>query len=130
MGAAKAGLSIVTFSEKDSKDSFHHALKDSGARGIIFSPSTSVDEEGGTRQSLLQGLMPELNNMYPGDALNLAEYPSLKQIVQTDHTNMRGVIKFKDVLVYANTSMSGFSLPQNEPEASLFECYRAGTKVS
>ena len=49
MGAAKAGVSIVTFEEKNSKDSLHEALRSSGARGLLFSPSTQVDDEGTSR---------------------------------------------------------------------------------
>lgn len=40
MGASKAGVTVVTFSEKENCDSLHQALKDSGARGLLFSPST------------------------------------------------------------------------------------------
>ena len=78
MGAAKAGVSVVLFSEKDNKDAFHQVLKDSSARGVIFSPSTQVNEEGVTRQSILQSLMPELESLYPGDAINCSAYPNLK----------------------------------------------------
>jgi hypothetical protein len=38
MGAIKAGVTIVTFDEKDSIDSLNDTLRDSGARGIMFSP--------------------------------------------------------------------------------------------
>jgi len=55
--------------------------------------------------------MPELESLYPGDAIKLSAYPDLKQIIQTGHSNVRGVIKFKDSLVFANSSLSGFSLP-------------------
>jgi acyl-CoA synthetase (AMP-forming)/AMP-acid ligase II len=59
MGAAKAGVTIVTHNEKDSCDSLHQALRDSGARGLIFSPSTIVNEKSKeTRLSFLQKLMP------------------------------------------------------------------------
>ena len=74
--------------------------------------------------------MPELDNLYPGDGLNLASYPHLRQIVQTGHSNIRGVIKFKDSLVYANTSLSGFTLPQNHSHSTLFECYENGREVA
>jgi hypothetical protein len=40
MGAAKAGVIVVSFSEKDNYDSVHQTLKDSEAKGIIFSPSS------------------------------------------------------------------------------------------
>jgi len=58
--------------------------------------------------------MPELESYYPGDALKLQNYPNLKTIVQTGHQHIRGTLKFKDSLVYANTKLSGFSLPTNE----------------
>jgi len=40
MGAIKAGVTIVTFSEKESIDALHQALKDSDSKGLIFSPGT------------------------------------------------------------------------------------------
>lgn len=40
MGAAKAGVSIVLFNEKDNCDALNQTLKDSGARGMFFSPNT------------------------------------------------------------------------------------------
>lgn len=78
MGAAKAGVTVVTFTEKDNQDAFHQTLKDSGARGLLFSPNTTVNEAGDTRQTFLQRLMPSLESMYPGDALKLNDYPLLK----------------------------------------------------
>jgi long-subunit acyl-CoA synthetase (AMP-forming) len=45
MGAIKAGVQIVTFDEKENIDSLNHALKDSGARGFLFSPQTVVSQE-------------------------------------------------------------------------------------
>mgnify|MGYP000853733528 CR=1 FL=1 len=45
MGAAKAGVTVVTFDEKDNKDALHDTLKNSGARGIYFSPSTEVNDD-------------------------------------------------------------------------------------
>lgn len=38
MGAFKAGVTIVTFDEKDNQDAFHQSLKDSGAKGLLLSP--------------------------------------------------------------------------------------------
>ena len=128
MGAAKAGVTVVTFNEKDNQDALHQTLKDSGARGLFFSPQTPIDG-GVTRQTYLQKLMPELEKLYPGDALKLSNYPLLKSIVQSGHSNIRGTIKFKDSLVYANTKMSAFSIPQNDSAAILFECYRGGKRV-
>ena len=113
MGAAKSGVSVVTFSEKDSCDAFHETLKASNAKGLYFSPSTSNADKS-TRLTYLQKLMPELDSYYPGDELKLSNYPNLKNIVQTGHKNIRGTLKFKDSLVFANASMSPFSLPTNE----------------
>lgn len=74
--------------------------------------------------------MPELNKLYPGDELNISGFPNLKQIIQTDHSNIRGAIKFKDSLVFANTRLSSFSLPTNSSSSQLYECYRGGKQVS
>lgn len=74
--------------------------------------------------------MPSLDALYPGDALSLAAYPNLKQIIQSGHSQIRGVLKYKDTMVYANPKLSGFALPQNDVSANLFECYRGGKKVS
>jgi hypothetical protein len=52
--------------------------------------------------------MPELHSLYPGDELNLKAYPHLKQIIQLGHTTIRGVIKFKDSMVYANPKISNY----------------------
>ena len=73
--------------------------------------------------------MPELDSLYPGDGLKLSNYPLLKSIVQTGHSNIRGTIKFKDCMVYANPKFSSFSLPQNDASHTLFECYREGKRV-
>jgi len=69
MGAAKAGVTLVTFNEKDSEDALHQTLKDSGARGLLFSPDTEAGE-GITRGSIVQKLMPSLENSYKGDPIN------------------------------------------------------------
>lgn len=49
MGAIKAGVSVVSFDEKDSEDALDHALGASKARGLIISPSTEVAEDGSNR---------------------------------------------------------------------------------
>jgi hypothetical protein len=53
MGAFKAGVQIVTFDEKDNIDALNSSLKDSGARGFIFSPQTHINHEESTRQTYL-----------------------------------------------------------------------------
>ena len=47
MGAVKAGVSVVTFDEKDSEEALDHALSASNAKGLIFSPSTEADTDEG-----------------------------------------------------------------------------------
>ncbi len=76
MGALKAGVTVVTFSEKENRDAVHTVIADSGARGLIFSPQTKLDDdEKADRESILHSLMPELNNLYPGDEPALKSYP-------------------------------------------------------
>ena len=118
MGAFKAGVSIVTFDEKDSVDALNHSLRDSGARGFMFSPTTVISNNEATheqmsRKTFLHKLMPELHSLYPGDELSLKAYPHLKQIIQLGHSTIRGVIKFKDSMVYANPKFSTFEIPEN-----------------
>jgi len=67
--------------------------------------------------------MPELSSLYPGDELQLKNYPYLKQIVQLGHTSMRGVIKFKDAMVYASPSQSTLEIPENSEADLAFEVY-------
>ena len=105
MGSIKAGVSVVTFDEKDSCEALDHALGTSKARGLIFSPSTEA-EDGQTRQTFLQSLMPELSTMYAGEEVNLSKYPNLKHVIQTGHSAIRGVNKYRDLAVYANPAMS------------------------
>lgn len=133
MGAFKAGVSIVTFDEKESVDALNSTLKDSGARGFLFSPQTVISQEGHntvTRQTFLQKLMPELHQLYPGDELSLRAYPNLKHIIQLGHTTIRGVIKFKDSMVYATPSLSNFEIPENQSSDVAFESYKGGRQVS
>ena len=85
MGAAKAGVTVVTFDEKNSEGALDQTLRDSGARGLFFSPTTSINENGDTRVSLVQKLMPSLESKYPGDELSLSSYPNLRSIVQTGY---------------------------------------------
>tara|TARA_B110000285_G_C14945864_1_gene524279 strand:+ start:365 stop:778 length:414 start_codon:yes stop_codon:yes gene_type:complete len=129
MGAAKAGVTIVTFDEKDSEDALHQTLKDSGARGLLFSPDTEAGEKI-TRGSIVQKLMPTLENSYKGDPISQSAYPLLKSITQTGFNNIRGIHSFKDSLVYANSKFNCFTLPTNSASTQLYECFRGGNRVS
>ncbi len=129
MGAIKAGVSIVTFDEKDSSDAFREALSDSGARGLIVSPGTHIESSANeTRADVLANLIPELQTTIPGDHLSCGSFPGLKQIIQVGHTAIRGTIKFKDCMVYAKQSMATYSLPENESGDTVIESYRGGRK--
>lgn len=44
MGAIKAGVTVVTFDEKDNGDALDNALSSSKARGLIFSPNTDAED--------------------------------------------------------------------------------------
>jgi acyl-CoA synthetase (AMP-forming)/AMP-acid ligase II len=125
MGAIKAGIAVVTFDEKDSAEAFDHALATSKAKGLIFSPSTEAGEDQ-TRKTFLQSMMPELATMYGGQALNLAKYPNLRHIVQTGHSAMRGVNKFRDLAVYANPAMSTRQIPDNHSDWVTHVVYKNG----
>lgn len=75
-------MTIVTFEEKGNIDALNQVLQDSGARGLLFSPATTISQEKDgsqvNRQTYLQKLLPELHSLYPGDELNLQSYPQLK----------------------------------------------------
>lgn len=83
-----------------------------------------------TRETYLKHLLPSLHNLYPGDELNLENYPYLKQIVQVGHHTIRGVIKFKDAMVYANPKLSAVELPTNSSGDAAYQSYRGGRQVS
>lgn len=107
VGAIKAGVTVVTFEEKNNIGALESTLKASEAKGLIFSPSTQTSEgEGNTREKFLRKLMPELEKLYPGDNLDLKNYPHLSQIIQLGHSTIRGTIKYKDAMVYANPKMT------------------------
>ena len=126
MGAIKAGVTVVSFDEKDSCDAFDHAIATSKARGVVFSPSTQTEEENVTRQTFLQKLMPELSTLYAGQEINLAKYPNLKHVIQTGHNGIRGVNKYRDVAVYANPAMSTRQIPENQGNWVTHVAYKGG----
>lgn len=44
MGAIKAGVSVVTFSDKENVDALDHALSSTKAKGLIFAPDALVSK--------------------------------------------------------------------------------------
>lgn len=44
MGAIKAGVTVVTFDEKDDVDALDQALANSDVKGLIFTPDTATGE--------------------------------------------------------------------------------------
>ena len=128
MGAIKAGVSIVTFDEKDDCDALDSALNSSKARGLVISPSTEA-AEGSTRLTYLQKLMPELANMRAGQELSVGRYPNLKHVVQTGHLALRGVNKYRDFTVYANPAFSSVSIPENSSDWVTHVAYKDGKEA-
>lgn len=100
MGAIKAGVKVVTFTE-DSEEALDTVLKSTNATGLIFTPDAQVSQNL-TRANIVSKLMPELSTMYLGDELAVKRYPNLKNIVQTGFKAIRGVNLFKDLTVYAS----------------------------
>jgi long-subunit acyl-CoA synthetase (AMP-forming) len=101
MGAIKAGVAVVTFTDKENADALDHALTSTKAKGLIFAPDSPMGKNE-TRGTAVNKLMPELSKMYLGDELNVSRYPNLTQIIQTGFKAIRGVNLFKDLTVYAS----------------------------
>jgi len=78
----KAGLTIVTIDENDSIDDVSKTLKDSGANGIIFSPTT-LDGSNEKRANVLYEILPELGELRNGDEFSSASFPELKHVIHT-----------------------------------------------
>ena len=129
MGAIKAGVRLVSFAEKDDPNALDHALGSSNAKGLIFSPSTQISEAV-SRKDLVQGLMPELEKMYPGDDLALKKYPKLEHVVQTGHSAIRGVNQWKDIAVYTTPSQSTHSIPENSADDVCLVALKDGKEVN
>jgi hypothetical protein len=131
MGAVKAGVTVVTFEEKDNIDALREAIKESGCRGIMFSPGTEIDvEKQVSRGSFMKKVLPELENLYPGDPIEIKEFSNLKQVIQLGHSNIRGVIKFRDAMIYADPKFSSRQIQENDANDKVYECYRNGKEVS
>ena len=128
MGAIKAGVSIVTFDEKESAEAFEHTLAASKAKGVIFSPATAAENDA-TRLTFLQKMIPELSTMYAGQELNIAKFPNLKHIVQTGHSAQRGINKYRDLAVYANPAMSLRQIPENQGDWVTHIAYKGGKEI-
>jgi len=115
VGAMKAGVSIVTFAEKESQDALDHALASTSAKGLIFAPDADAGNNQ-TRNDFVQNLMPELRTMYFGDSLSVKRYPHLQNLVQTGFKAIRGVNMFKDLTVYASPQYSPVQIPVNNAD--------------
>lgn len=124
MGALKAGVQVTIFTEQTSQDALHETLKNSGAKGLLFSPDTQ--DEDGKRRDKFQALFPDLEGAYPGEQLNLSAYPELKVIGQTGHDTIRGTTKFKDLMFYVNKEFTNLDLPENRGSTAAFEVFTNG----
>lgn len=128
LGSIKAGVSVVTFEEKDNIEAFDQTLSASAAKGLILSPSTAA-QAGATRLTFLQKLMPELSKMYAGDEVSVAKYPNLKLVAQTGHTAVRGVNMYRDLTVYANPALSTRQIPENQAAWVTHIAYKGGKQT-
>lgn len=115
LGASKAGVTVHTFAESEGKEALAHVLNASRAKGLIFSPATSAGE-GKNRANIVQNLLPELEHHYSGDELKFAKFSSLKHVVQTGFTALRGVNYFKDFMVYAVPKIHSHQIPTNNAD--------------
>ena len=129
VGAIKAGMSVVTFDEGDSVSDVSSALKDSGARGLLFSPTT-VDEHGEKRANALHEHIPEIDSMYPGDEFSCAAFPELQHLIHTGHKTIHGMTKFKESMLYTKRRHTHQRIAGTSPETTVLECYRNGSKVA
>lgn len=111
----KAGVSVVTFAEKESQDALDHALSSTKAKGLIFTPDADCGNNQ-TRADFVANLMPELKTMYFGDCLSVKRYPHLEHLVQTGFKAIRGVNMFKDLTVYASPQYSPVQIPVNNAD--------------
>ena len=71
--------------------------------------------------------MPELEALYPGEKLSMSSFPSLQMISHTGHSSIRGTIKFKDTMFYADADMTTLQIPENRADATVFEVYQGGS---
>jgi hypothetical protein len=85
LGAAKAGVVIVTFDEATSQDALDHAIRTTKARGLLFTPLRTISENAPTRTSLIHNLIPDLISgsgkpNFFGE-LSLSKYPHLRHMI-------------------------------------------------
>uniref|UniRef100_A0A7S2SLS7 AMP-dependent synthetase/ligase domain-containing protein n=1 Tax=Mucochytrium quahogii TaxID=96639 RepID=A0A7S2SLS7_9STRA len=94
LGGAAAGLRVASVTEGLTKEALAKMLKDQNVSVLVVSP-----EEVGT----VYEVVPELQSKTVGDnvALDIAEYPSLRYVLQTGFSPMNGTYRFKDFLVYS-----------------------------
>jgi len=80
------------------------------------------------RSDILHSTFPELKSMYAGQELSLAGFPELQHIIQTGHSAIPGVNRFKDLAVYTSPNMSSYEMPVNSPD-DLYRTVLRGGKV-
>jgi len=96
----------VTFDELDTIQDVERGLKETSAKGFIYSPST-LNSSNEKRANEIYKLIPELASFFPGDEFSCAAFPSLKNLIHTGHKTIRGTCKFKETMTYAtqNTTL-------------------------
>lgn len=128
VGALKHGVSIVTV---DHRDEIHHvgdALESSGAKGLLLSPHTKL-EQNTQRANLLLDLIPELADARPGQKLVSDNFPNLSTIIHTGHSSIRGTSKFKENMLYTHRALTNLRIATPEERGLAMECYKGGRQI-
>lgn len=99
LAAFKIGVTIVTFDERDSVLDISRGLKETKARGLIFSPST-LNFDNTKRANEIYTLIPEISSFQLGDNFSCKAFPDLKVLMHTGHKSIRGASKFKENMSY------------------------------
>ena len=117
----------MTFDEKDSILDVARGLKETAAKGLIFSPST-LNQGNEKRANEIYKLVPEIAAFHAGDEFSCKNFPSLKTLMHTGHKTIRGASKFKENMSYVKKENTLLRIPGTSPEAVAIECYKGGEK--
>lgn len=103
LACARAGIQVMQVA----KDDVQSALSD--AKGLVFSPWQMVGEE--YRVDKVLELVPELSTTHHGSELHSKAFPTLKHVLQTGHSTIRGTLKFKQVPIFAKVERTSSVKP-------------------
>lgn len=109
LGAIKAGVVLTPLCVEKSND-LEVLIKESGIRGLIFSPNSKLEEN--TYSNLLKQTIPELNDSFNnGSALKSSKFTKLEHLIHTGFYSIPGTLKYKQMLVYASKKFNTLALP-------------------